>query len=62
MVRKNKPLKLKMETITVTAEEAQRLVAIRDNKSADLGITLTLEQTAEMMMRQAIKEAVLPRA
>ncbi len=58
---KIKPVKLKMETVVITYEEGQRLKAIRDNKSADLGITLTLEQTAEMMMRQAIKEASLPK-
>jgi len=58
---KIKPVKLKMDTLVITYEEGQRLKAIRDNKSADLGITLTLEQTAEMMMRQAIKEASLPK-
>lgn len=58
---KIKPVKLKIDTLVITYEEGQRLKAIRDNKSADLGITLTLEQTAEMMMRQAIKEASLPK-
>jgi hypothetical protein len=57
-----KPVKLKMETIVITYEEGQRLKAIKDNKSADLGITLTMEQTAEMMMRTAIKEATLPKS
>ena len=62
MLKKNKAVKLRFGVLTVTAEEGQRLIAIRDNKSADLGITLTLEQTAEMMMRQAIRKADLPKA
>tara|TARA_R110000796_G_scaffold251236_2_gene382184 strand:- start:858 stop:1043 length:186 start_codon:yes stop_codon:yes gene_type:complete len=59
---KIKPVKLKMETLVITYEEGQRLKAIRDNKSADLGISLSLEQTAEMMMRTAIRESSLPKS
>ena len=59
---KIKPVKLKMETLVITYEEGQRLKAIRDNKSADLGISLSLEQTAEMMMRTTIRESSLPKS
>ena len=60
MVKKRKGVILKMDKISITYEEGQRLTAIKDNASADLGITLTMEQVAEMVMRKAIREADLP--
>ena len=59
---KKKELKLNLPQIKISFEEGERLKAICSNQSRDLGITLTLEQTAEWLMRGAIKDAKLPKS
>jgi len=52
---------LKMGNIKLTFEETQRLKAITTNRSAELGVDLTTSQTAQLLMRAAIRAAKIPK-